>query len=222
MLDASHLARVSVRVLRSVALVAALGLAGCHDRPVERIEAARASPASAANLAQVSGRVALPASGSRPIIALEPLAAHPAPPPSTAAVMDQVGMAFVPDLLLVRVGQAVEFRNSENVLHNIRVTETATGTALFNVSPPPFVSYTHVFDRAGFYRVSCDVHPQMSAAIFVTAAPHATRAAEDGRFTIADVVPGQYRLAIYRDGERLERLVTISSPRTELVIGGGS
>lgn len=132
--------------------------------------------------------------------------------------MDQFGMGFNPDFLLARAGQRVEFRNSEDVLHNIRVTESATRLPVFNVSPPPFTSYVHAFDRPGFYAVSCDIHPSMHADILVTSTPYAVVADEGGNFAFSDVSPGSYNLTVYYGGRRIERVVEVAGSRTELIL----
>jgi plastocyanin len=41
--------------------------------------------------------------------------------PEGAAYRDQQGQMFMPDTLLVRTGQPVHFRSSEDVLHNVRM-----------------------------------------------------------------------------------------------------
>ena len=43
-------------------------------------------------------------------------------------VMDQAGLTFGPELLLVRTGQPVEFRNSDDTLHNVHVSHEETRT----------------------------------------------------------------------------------------------
>src|SRR5436190_16551636 len=51
------------------------------------------------------------------------LPASGAPPmPDGPAVMDQISKQFLPIALLARVGQPVEFRNSEDMPHNVSVT----------------------------------------------------------------------------------------------------
>ena len=132
--------------------------------------------------------------------------------------MDQQGLAFVPGLLLVRQGQPIVFRNSEDVLHNVRVQETGKAQPVFNVATIPGNSYTHTFERPGFYSVGCDVHETMHADILVTSTPYAVVADDDGHFTLSDVTPGSYKLTVYLGARRIERLVHVTSSRTELVV----
>ena len=68
--------------------------------------------------------------------------------------MDQSGYQFLPGLLVAQAGQTVQFRNSEDVLHNVRVTEVATDTPVFNVATLAYGAYDHKFERPGFYTVT--------------------------------------------------------------------
>src|SRR5262249_62294999 len=97
------------------------------------------------------------AGGSGPVVAaLEPRTARTFPSQSEPPVMDQVGLTFGPELLLVRTGQPVEFHNSDDTLHNVHVSHEETREPQFNVAIPTGNSYTHTFARDGFYRVGCD------------------------------------------------------------------
>lgn len=202
----------------TVVVVAALALAavGCASPPADPTPP-RQSASSEAKLGQVVGKA--PATGSfPPIVILEPRIPRDFPAPTDPKVMDQTGYTFFPSLLLVQKGQKVEFRNSEDVLHNVRVTNTDTGTPVFNIATPPFGAYEHTFDEAGYYAVSCDVHPAMAANILVTSTPYAVVAEKDGRFTFSDVPPGSYTLTVYSGAQRIERVVEITGSRTELIV----
>jgi hypothetical protein len=118
--------------------------------------------------------------------------------------MDQQGQMFVPDTLLVRTGQPVHFRTSEDVLHNVRVVRSDK-TPIFNVATPPFGSYTHTFDQPGFYNVTCDIHATMRATVYVASTPYIGTADEHGRFTFEHVVPGRYTAAGFADREDRRR-----------------
>jgi plastocyanin len=201
-------------------LISALA-AGCskaspppEPRPVERTQ----PPGDAAGT--VTGKAVNSSPGSRAIVVLEPRAAGEFPVPADPAVMDQQGLTFIPGLLLVRQGQAVMFRNSEDVLHNVRVGEAGTAQPVFNVATIPGNSYTYKFDRPGFYTVGCDVHETMHADIFVTSAPYAMVADESGAFTFSGVRSGSYTLAMYAGGQRVERPVDVSGGRVEVTIAG--
>jgi hypothetical protein len=130
--------------------------------------------------------------------------------------MDQSGQMFVPEFLIARAGQTVQFRSSEDVLHNVRVDYGETRAPIFNVATPPWGIYRHTFDNTGFYNVSCDIHATMRATILITSAPHAAIADDTGSIVFRDVVPGSYKLKTFDRGEQAEQIVHISGARTDL------
>jgi plastocyanin len=146
------------------------------------------------------------------VVVLEPKTPRTFAPPSEKPVMDQAGLTFGPELLLVRTGYPVEFRNSDDTLHNVRVSHEETRTSAFNVAIPTDQSYTYTFERDGFYRVGCDIHPAMAASVFASASPFTALTGSDGRFTFADVPAGAWTVTVYADGKRL---------RKDLEVGGG-
>ncbi len=133
--------------------------------------------------------------------------------------MDQVALTFGPPLLFVRTNQPAEFRNSDDALHNVHVTHEETREPQFNVAIPTGERYTYTFKREGFYRVGCDIHPAMSAAIFASSSPYVTLAADDGRFALEGVPPGSYAVTVYAGETRTERQITVGGgTSTNLVI----
>lgn len=146
------------------------------------------------------------------VVVLEPNTARTFPPQSEKPVMDQVGLSFSPELLLVRTGQPVEFRNNDDTLHNVHVSHEETREPAFNVAIPTGGAYTYTFARDGFYRVGCDIHPAMAASIFAATTPYTTLADSGGHFTFADVPAGSWTVTVYAGGKRV---------RTDLEVTGG-
>jgi plastocyanin len=165
--------------------------------------------------ADVIGKLAPSLGPPATIVVLEPQGAADLPVKAEPAIMDQAGYEFLPGFLIAQAGQQVQFRNSEDVLHNVRVTETASQTPVFNVATLAFGKYEHKFDP-GFYNVTCDIHSTMRASILVTASPYAASTAEDGSFSIGNVQPGQYNLTIYAGAAPVVRLVEVKSGPTDL------
>ena len=137
------------------------------------------------------------------VVVLEPKTPRTFPPSADKVVMDQAQTTFVPDLLLVRTSQPVEFRNSDDTLHNVHVTHVETKTPAFNVAIPTGASYEYSFDRDGFYHVGCDIHTAMSASIFASSSPFVTTAEQDGRFTFSEVPAGAWTVTVYAGDKRL-------------------
>jgi plastocyanin len=148
---------------------------------------------------------------------LEAVVAHDFPPAEGAAYMDQQGQMFIPDTLLVRTGQPVHFRSSEDVLHNVRVIRNDQ-KPIFNVATPPWGSYTHTFDEPGFYNVTCDIHAAMRATMYVASTPYVGTADERGHFTFDNVVPGTYKVAGFADAKPIEKTVEIAGARTNVTL----
>ena len=192
---------------RFFALVIAALYVACSDAPAPEQPAA-APPTSA----EVTGTVPPNA-----IVALIPAAA-PVPMPDGPAVMDQYAKQFVPNVLYVRVGQPVEFRNSEDMPHNVTVKRRTTGAEVFNVGTEPQQKHVHTFDRVGQFDVVCDIHPGMQATVIATESPMATVAADNGRFSIANVKPGAYKLSVAFEGRSVEQPVEVSAARVDVTV----
>lgn len=165
--------------------------------------------------ATVTGKLASSLAPPSALIVLEPQGAAELPIKAEPAIMDQAGYEFLPAFLLAQAGQSVQFRNSEDVLHNVRVTEISSQKPVFNVATVAFGKYEHKF-APGYFAVTCDIHTTMRASILVTASPYAATTAEDGSFTISNVRPGPYNLTVYAGAAPVVRSVEVKSTGTDL------
>ena len=194
-----------------------LAAGGCGSGPADAPD----PPDAAVDLpppgtSEVTGRLEVRPGAATAVVTLDPRGPLDVPLPAEPGEMDQYGRAFVPRLVVVREGQAVRFINSENELHNVHVVDEA-GETLFNVGMPIMGgTYEHVFERAGDYRIRCNVHQEMAATVRVTASPFAAIADREGRFVLSGVPYGAYDLAVRRGPERSTRAVAIDSPHTDL------
>ena len=212
-----HTSSTGARAVRLVSLIviASLVTASCSSttEPVPSPPSLDDNPTAAD-----PGRTLVTGTASpRAIVTLEPTTPHEFPITDEPAVMDQVGVAFTPSVLLVQAGQVVEFRSSD-ALHNVRVQENQTQTTLVNVAIPPSRKYDYTFERPGAHTVTCDIHSDMRASIFVTATPFAVVADSDGKFTLSNVAPGSYKVTILAGGHQTERVVEIRGEQTTLAL----
>jgi plastocyanin len=190
-----------------VLLVAALFAAACGSDDSAPAPAPAAAPPATSS--EVSGTVPRNA-----LVTLLP--AEPVPMPGGPAVMDQYAKQFVPNVLYVRVGQPVEFRNSEDMPHNVMVTRRGTGAAVFNVGTEPQQKHVHTFDRVGQFDVTCDIHPGMQATLIATNSPLSTIAGDNGQFTLPNVKHGSYTLSLTFEGRTVEQPLEVTGARTEV------
>ena len=196
-------------------LLAWLGCAGNTDTG-PRPDPAAAPPTTAGAGAEVTGKVSPSVAPPSSLLALEPQNPVALPVKTDPAVLDQISLEFLPAFLVAQAGQPVEFRNSEDVLHNIRVTEVAGQQPVFNVATPPGGKYAYKFERPGFYNVGCDIHQTMRADILVMGTPYTATTGGDGSFTISNVVPGAYKLTVYASSGPVVRAVEVKSGKTDL------
>jgi plastocyanin len=206
--------------VRRCALVALLAAISACSKPDPAPPAATMpAPATAATSATGAGRIVgrMPAGGTA-VVVLEAKGERTFPPQSDTPVMDQASLTFSPELLFVRTGQPAEFRNSDDTLHNVNVKHEETREQAFNVAIPTGGNYMHTFDRDGFYRVGCDIHPAMTASIFAATTPFTTLAASDGSFAFDNVPPGSWTVTVYSGGKQLHKDVAIKGGVTEVAI----
>jgi len=166
----------------------------------------------------VTGRAPRASGGFPSVILFEPVDAQPFPVPETTPLMDQYGIEFHPNILLARAGQTLEFRNSEDELHSVRVVDTRTHTTLFNVATPVVGSYTHKFEEPSEYDVACATHPAMAAFIIVSETPYVVIADKNGPFTLDALPEGSYNVRVWNVSQkrRIETTIYIDAEHAAL------
>jgi plastocyanin len=124
-------------------------------------------------------------------------AESPAQPPAAPmkAIMDQVNLAFDPDVLVLTVKSTVQFPNSDGVSHQVYSFSSARQfqLPLYRGKPYPPV----VFERPGVVTLGCNIHDNMLAYIVVTAAPFFGRTSATGAWSAPDVPEGRYRVRVW-------------------------
>jgi plastocyanin len=204
------------RISATAALVLASLTCGGTPEAQPPVDTAPAPQTAHSSGVEVAGKISTALAPPSSLLALEPRGAVEMPVKSEPAVMDQVSLEFLPAFLVAQAGQTVEFRNGEDVLHNIRVTEVAGQQPVFNVATPPGGKYAYRFERPGFYNVGCDIHSTMRADILVMKTPYTAVSGPDGSFTLANVKPGEYNLTVYAGNAPVVRPVDVKGGRTNL------
>jgi plastocyanin len=112
-------------------------------------------------------------------------------------VMDQKNFFFLPHVLAVESGQAVEFRNSDVANHGVRASSLEPQNQ-FNVMIPFGERYTHRFVASKHpVAIGCPIHSAMAGWIFVFNLRYYAVTAKDGRFSLPPVPVGRYTLHVH-------------------------
>ena len=132
--------------------------------------------------------------------------------PATAS-MAQRAERFVPHVLAIGAGSAVEFPNQDPIYHNVF---SLSSTRSFDLGRYARGEHKSVrFQRSGVVQVFCHIHADMSAYILVHDHSFYTMPDSTGRFTLDNVPPGDYYLVAWHERVRPIRVaVRVDAGRT--------
>ena len=136
-------------------------------------------------------------------------------PSTTPAVLDNKDCAFVPRVQTLTVGQALELRNSDPILHDAHARVNGYKT-LFNLGLPEWSRKTYHFEQPGRVLIDCDVlHTWMRAYVVVTEHPYTAVTDSAGSFSLQEVPPGTYTIRVWHEqlGEQTTQ-VAVQADRT--------
>jgi hypothetical protein len=143
--------------------------------------------------------------------------------PQQAVVLDQKGCQYHPHVAVLQVGQPLVIQSDDNTLHNVHMTGPAVPGGELNQSMarPGRIDPIEFRKPAVAQRVYCDVHSWMESFRVVLPHPFHAVTAEDGSYTIDDVPPGKYQLAVWQEklgeNEKFFKDVTVKPGETVTV-----
>jgi plastocyanin len=146
---------------------------GPREEPLIRVGADQAVESAVVYLVDVAKGKAWPEQGKTP-------------------ELDNVKCRFEPEVQVIRPGR-LDVLNGDPVLHNTHGyygKRTAFNLALPNEGQRIPVE----LKRPGTVRIDCDAHGWMEGWIYVVDNPYYAITGADGKFTITDVPPGNYKL----------------------------
>src|SRR3972149_7731678 len=87
----------------------------------------------------------------------------PVPAPSEPVTIDQRGRVYTPRMVGARVGQTLQIRNSDMLLHNVHTVSAGGNT--FNIGQPlaGMVYQFRLKDEEIVLRLKCDIHRWMAS-----------------------------------------------------------
>jgi len=121
------------------------------------------------------------------------------PIPTEPVVLDQDKCRYTPRVVGVRVGQPLQVRNSDPLLHNVR--SNGVINQAFNKSTPiEGMKFEHTFaTKEVMVPFKCDVHGWMTAYVGVLDHPYFGTTAPDGKVVLGNLPPGTYTIEAWHE-----------------------
>src|SRR5437016_14105754 len=118
--------------------------------------------------------------------------------PKTAVLIDQDGCHYRPHVLGIMVGQTLEIKNSDGILHNIKAKGVKNRP--FNISQPTNMTSERTFSVPEvMVPLECNVHGWMHAWLAVLPHPFFAVSGADGSFSIKGLPPGTYTIEAWHE-----------------------
>ena len=119
--------------------------------------------------------------------------------PTTPVEIDQDGCLYTPRVVGAMVGQPVQIKNSDNLLHNVKSTP-AENRGFNRSQPTSAVVITHTFDQPEIMvPLECSVHGWMKGFVGVTSHPFNAVSGENGTFEIRGLPAGTYTVEAWHE-----------------------
>jgi hypothetical protein len=132
----------------------------------------------------------------------------PKPSPLNRPLL-QKDKRFVPHVLAVPQGSSVDFRNEDEIFHNVFSLSQA---AKFDTGLHKGGTSSEVkFDKPGVIELLCNIHSTMLGYLVVVDTPWYAVADGSGAFQIKGVPPGEYEATIWHESANapLKRKITV-------------
>ena len=118
-------------------------------------------------------------------------------------VFDQVGCRFLPHLLIVRTDQVVLVKSGDPINHNTRTAPFANKAENIIIKPEERTGVQITMNQSELnyppVKVSCDIHPHMSAYWMVADHPYVAVTDADGKFKIENLPVGEHTFRVWHE-----------------------
>jgi len=133
-------------------------------------------------------------------------------------VLDQQECVFEPHVVLLPVGSSLAIKNSDPVLHNVRIFQERT-MLMHEWQQPRGADLSWRFDEPGRFLVRCGVHAWMYAWVIVAGHRYYAVTDHTGAFFIPEVPEGSYTLRVWHEtlGEQQQPLA-VTTRRTAVTV----
>lgn len=140
------------------------------------------------------------------------------PIPATPVLITQSNCFYSPRVTGMLVGQTLQIKNNDNLLHNVHSVSTQENN--FNLAQTRagvVDNYTPKKEEV-MMRLGCDVHSWMHAYVGVVTNPYFATTDASGNFTIEKVPPGTYTIDAWQERfGPVKKTVTVTAGGTATV-----
>jgi hypothetical protein len=141
------------------------------------------------------------------------------PGPSEPLKLVNEHCMFSPRVQGAMVGEQVTISSDDPILHNTHPQNAETNATIYNIALPfkGFSVTKPLPANPELIKIKCDAHEWMHGWIMELDHPYYTTTGSDGHFTIKDVPPGSYTLAVWHEaaGEKSEPVVVATGKTTK-------
>ena len=131
--------------------------------------------------------------------------------PVNGVIFDQIGCEYSPHVIAFPAGSSIKVLNSDGILHSIHTESTIN--PVVDMAQPGFKKTLNVtIEKPEAIHVTCDAHNWMDGWWYATGNPYFAITGPDGRFSIANVPPGNYTLQVWQEKlGTMSRKVTVAA-----------
>lgn len=135
-------------------------------------------------------------------------------------VFDQKGCTFIPHAMVVRTDQKVLVKSNDPVGHNTHTNPFRNEPVNFMMNPNDRkgTEVANVIGEKYPTKVTCDIHPWMTAYWLIVDHPYAVVTDKDGKFTIKNLPAGKNVFGSWHEKSgHLEKTITVDVKAGETV-----
>lgn len=119
--------------------------------------------------------------------------------PRQPVVLDERGCVYSPRVLGMRVGQTLQIRNDDPLLHNVHSLSDHDSNINVGQARSGIVSEFRPKSEEVMLRFGCDVHKWMKAYVGVVSHPYFAVSGDGGTFEIDNVPPGTQTIQVWHE-----------------------
>ena len=132
--------------------------------------------------------------------------------PSEVHIIDMEDKTYLPRYSTIHAGDQVVFVNKDKIQHNVF---SSSGNNAFDLGTyGAGLKRAVTLEEPGIVKIYCNIHPEMATFVAVGDQKLSVRTDDAGRYTISDVLPGLYEIAIWNIRGESKRVIEVKADQT--------